>query len=57
MTLWRWVEGDDSRICAVCERRPAEGMEPLCSRCLRRVARERARKLREARQDEQGKLW
>lgn len=55
-TVWRWIEGDNTRVCAVCGRHPAEGMEPLCSRCLRRVAQERARKLREVRQAEQGKL-
>ena len=50
-TAWRRVESDDTRVCVICERRPAEGIEPVCGRCLRGVARHRERKLREARQD------
>lgn len=56
-TWVRWIEGAARRICTVCQRRPAEGIEPLCGKCLRRKARERERQLREARQSEQGKLW
>ena len=56
-TILRWIEDADRRTCTLCKRHPAEGMEPLCARCLRREARKRTRELRAARQREQGKLW
>ena len=54
---WETAPMSFERTCALCKRRPAEGIEPLCARCLRRAARKRAQALREARQLEQGKLW
>ena len=55
-TVLRWIEDAARRTCALCKRRPAEGIEPLCVQCLRREARKRSQELREARQREQGKL-